>query len=178
MDASSPDVTTLLVRARSGDPEERRAAADELFRLVQPRLHSLAEQYLARAWQADPLLQPTLLLDEAFSRLVLARQVRPENRGQFFGFAARVMRQVLVEYARARRARGSGVSHYRIDGSLDLPAAEAPLDLVELDEALNRLEQLDRRASRVVELRFFGGLTWEEIAEEMGVAPATVKRDW
>src|SRR5262245_47516654 len=170
MNGPAPDVATLLERARSGDPAERRAAEEQLFRAVEPELRRIAEGYFRREWHADPLLQPTLLLDEAFVRLMGGR-FKPESRTQFFGFAARIMRQILVDHARKRRTSG-------LPSSIDLPAPERPLDLLALDEALARLEGLDPRSSRVVELRFFGGLTWEAIAGEMGLAPATVKRDW
>src|SRR5262249_58077565 len=111
--------------------------------------------YLRREWHPTPLVQPTLLLDEAFLQLMRGRS-SPENRAQFFGFAARIMRHILVNHARERRESG-------LPSSLDLPAPERPLDLLALEEALARLEELEPRSSRVVELRFFGGLTWEEI---------------
>jgi RNA polymerase sigma-70 factor, ECF subfamily len=178
MAGSPPDVTTLLDRARNGlDPAERRDAKDQLFRLVEPVLRRLAEERLGREWHANPLLQPTLLLDEVFLRLMGGKQ-GPENRRQLFGFAARVIRQVLVDAVRKEKARGGRAHRLSLDDGLDFPAPERPPDLIALDEALARLDELDPRSSRVVELRFFGGLTWEEIAEEMDLSPATVKRDW
>ena len=170
MNVPAPDVTTLLEIVRDGDPEERRAAQDRLFRMVESELRRIAECHLRREWHADPLVQPTLLLDEAFVRLMRGSST-PESRTQFFGFAARIIRQILVAFARERRASG-------LPSSLDLPAPEQPLDLLALDEALARLEALDPRSSRVVELRFFGKLTWEEIAGEIGCCPATAKNDW
>ena len=170
MNGPTPDVTTLLAMAKGGDVKERGAAEEQLFRAVESELHRIAERHMRREWHADPLVQPTLLLDEAFVRLTRGNSA-PENRSQFYRFAARIMRHILVDHARKRRASG-------LPSSLDLPAPERPLDLLALDEALARLEELDQRSSRVVELRFFGGLTWEEIAEEMDLSPATVKRDW
>ncbi len=178
MAGSPPDVTTLLDRARnSPDPAEQREAKDALFRLVEPVLRRLAEKRLRQEWHANPLLQPTLLLDEAFLRLV-GGKTGPENRRQFFGFAARVIRQVLVDAVRKEQARGGRAHRLSLDGGLDLPVPERSLDLIALDESLAELQELDPRASRVVELRYFGGLTWEAIAEEMDLALATVKRDW
>jgi RNA polymerase sigma factor (TIGR02999 family) len=170
MNGPAPDVTTLLATLRGNNPEQRRAAEEQLFHAVEPELRRLAEAYFRREWHADPLVQPTLLLNEAFVRLMRGRST-PESRTQFFGFAARIMRQILVEHARKPRTAG-------LPSSLDLPAPERPLDLLALDEALARLEELDPRSSRVVELRFFGGLTWEEIAGEIGCCPATAKNDW
>src|SRR5262245_23494403 len=168
---NGPDVTTLLERARNNDPEERRAAEEQLFRAVEPELRRIAEAYFRREWHPNPFVQPTLLLDDAFLRLMRGRST-PENRVQFFGFAARIIRQILVEYARKPRTAG-------LLSSLDLPASERPLlDLLALDEALARLKELDERLSRVVELRFFGGLTWEGIAREMKCCTATAKNDW
>src|SRR5262249_34990417 len=140
-------------------------------------LRRLAEARLRQEWHADPLLQPTLLLDEAFLRLVEG-QHGPENRRQFFGFAARGIRQILVDAVRKKKARGGHAQRLILDGGLDLPVPERSLDLIALDESLAELQGLDLRASRVVELRFFGGLTWEAIADEMDLGLATVKRDW
>jgi RNA polymerase sigma factor (TIGR02999 family) len=170
MNGQVPDVTTLLEMARGGDPEQRQAAENHLFRAVEPELRRIAECYLRGEWHPDPLAQPTLLLDEAFVKLMRGKSA-PEDRTQFYGFAARIMRQILVDLARKRRTLG-------LPSSLDLPAPERPVDLLALDEALARLEELDPRSSRVVELRFFGGLTWEEIAREIGCCPATAKNDW
>lgn len=178
MAGSPPDVTTLLDRARnSPDAAEQREAKERLFRMVEPELRRLAEERLRREWHADPLLQPTLLLDEAFLRLVGGKH-GPENRQQFFSFAARVIRQVLVDAVRKEKARGGRSHRLSLDGGFDLPEPERSLDLIALDEALAELQELDSRASRVVELRFFGGLTEEAIAEEMDLALVTVKRDW
>jgi RNA polymerase sigma factor (TIGR02999 family) len=178
MAGSPPDVTTLLDRARnSPDEAEQREAKDRLFRLVEPVLRRLAEERLRQEWRPNPLLQPTLLLDEAFLRLVEGKHA-PENRRQFFSFAARVIRQILVDFVRKAEARGGHAHRHSLDGGLDVAAPERSLDLIALDEALAELQELDPRASRVVELRFFGGLTWEAIAEEMDLALASVKRDW
>jgi RNA polymerase sigma-70 factor, ECF subfamily len=170
MNGPAPDVTTLLATLRGNNPELRRAAEEQLFRAVEPELRRIAECYLRREWHPNPLVQPTLLLNDAFLALVRGKAA-PENRAQFYGFAARIMRHILVDLARKRRESG-------LPSSIDLPAPERPLDLLALDEALVRLEELDRRSSRVVELRFFGGLTWEEIAREIGCCPATAKNDW
>src|SRR5689334_8892276 len=128
MNGPTPDVTTLLEIARDGDPEERRAAQDRLFRAGEPELRRIAECHLGREWHPNPLVQPTLLLDEAFLRLMGGKSA-PENRSQFYRFAARIMRHILVDGARKRRASG-------LPSSLDLPAPERPLDLLELEEAL------------------------------------------
>src|SRR5262249_15286143 len=125
MSGPPPNVTTLLRMARDGNPEERRAAEEQLLRAVEPELRRIAECDLRREWHPNPLVQPTLLLDEAFLQLMRGRS-SPENRAQFFGFAARIMRHILVNHARERRESG-------LPSSLDLPAPERPLDLLALE---------------------------------------------
>jgi RNA polymerase sigma-70 factor, ECF subfamily len=171
----SPQVLTqLLERASSGD----RHALDELLPLVYDELRRLAARYVGRERQPQTI-QATALVHEAYLRLFKDERLKWENRAHFMGIAANSMRQILIERARARAAAKRGGQHDRI--TLDeamVRAPEAPLDLLALDEALTRLAALDPQQARLVELRFFGGLTIEETAEALGVSPATVKRAW
>lgn len=172
---SSPQsVTQLLVSWGGGD----RAALDELMPVVYDELRRLAEGYLRRE-RHDHTLQPTALVHEAYLRLVDQRSVNWQNRAQFFGLAAQMMRRILVNHAEARRAGKRGGSAERV--SLDEAVSffeERELDLAVLDEALNALSALDPQQGQIVELRFFGGLTVEEAAGVLGLSPATVKREW
>jgi RNA polymerase sigma factor (TIGR02999 family) len=170
----SEEVTKLLRAWSDGDEK----AMARLLPLVQPELHRLAKQYL-RGERPGHTLQTTALVNEAYLRLIDARKVRWQDRAHFFGLSARLMRQILVDFARSRgyKKRGGGVRH--------IPLDEAPVvspqrddDLVALDEALAALAEVDARKSRVVELRYFGGLTVEEAAGVLGVSPETVRRDW
>ena len=171
---NSIPVTELLVRWRSGDQK----ALDALVPLVYDELRRLAHYYL-RQERTDHTLQSTALVHEAYLRL--AGQDPPEwqSRAHFFGIAARIMRQILVEYARGRSAakRGGNACRLTLDDAIVLPN-QMDLDVVELDRALNGLAELDPQQSRIVELRFFGGLTIEDTSEVLGISPATVKRDW
>jgi RNA polymerase sigma factor (TIGR02999 family) len=146
--------------------------------LVYRELRSLARRYLNKE-RPDHTLQPTALVHEAYLRLVDQTRADWQNRAQFFGVAAQVMRRVLVDHARARDAdrRGGQVLRVSLDEARIAPQ-ERDADLLALDDALNRLAEVDERKSRVVELRFFGGLNVEEAAEVLGVHPATVRRDW
>jgi len=168
------DVTDLLVAWGGGD----RAALDELMPIVDSELRRLAKGYLARE-RRNHTLQTTALVNEAYLQLVDQRRVRWQNRAHFFGVAARVMRRILVGHARARRAgkRGHGVVPLSLE-QVDAVKAKAPVDLLGLDEALDRLAEIDPRQGRLVELRFFGGLSIEETAEVLDVSPATVGREW
>ena len=174
--SSQKGVTELLVGWSRGD----RSALDELLPVVYGELRSLAANYLHRE-RPDHTLQPTALVHEAYLRLIDQREVNWQNRAQFFGVAAQMMRRILVNHARDRHAskRGGKAADYKV--SLDEAVsyfAERDVELVKLDDALRELETFDARQSRIVELRFFGGLTIEEAAEVLDVSPATVKREW
>jgi RNA polymerase sigma factor (TIGR02999 family) len=172
---SSSPVTELLVRWREGDRE----ALESLMPLVYDELRRLANHYLQRE-RSDHTLQSTALVHEAYMRLAGENAPQWQNRAHFFGIAARVMRQILVEYARAHSAAkrgGVGACKITLDESLEL-AQRTDIDVVALDGALDRLSELDPQQSRIVELRFFTGLTIEDTSEVMGLSPATVKRDW
>ena len=168
------EVTALLERWSAGD----RAALDELMPIVWGELRRIARRRLARE-RAGHTLQTTALVNEAYLRLVDQDRVRWQNRAHFFGVAARMMRRILVDHARARAAskRGSGVVAVPLEQARP-PAPVSGVDVLGLDAALLRLSALDPRQGQVVELRFFGGLTVEEVAEVLGIAPITVKRDW
>lgn len=167
-------VTDLLVRAGEGD----HAVLDELLPLVYDELRRLARVQLG-AERAVHTLQPTALVHEAYFRLVGQRNVDWRNRAQFLGIAAEMMRRILINHAQARRAekRGGGATRVALDETVSF-FEERDVDLIALDDALGALAAVDPRGARVVELRFFGGLGIEETAEVLGVAPATVKRDW
>jgi len=171
----SKDVTALLAEMRAGDPR----AADQLIPLVYEELRRLAASYMRRE-RPDHTLQATALVHEAYFRLVDQKEGY-QNRGHFFGVAAQLMRRILVDHARTHQAakRGAGGRKVSLD---DAEAAgyssQQDVDLVALDDALSRLGAVDAQQSRIVELRYFGGLTIEETAEVLGVSPATVKRDW
>lgn len=168
------EVTKLLVAWGDGD----RAALDRLMPLVHTELRRLARHYMSRE-RPGHTLQTAALVNEAYLRLVEQQGMRWENRAHFFGIAARLMRQILVEHARSRQAAKRGGGQYRLSLSkVDRVAPRPDLSLLALDEALGRLEAADPQKSRIVELRYFGGLGIEETAEVIGVSPATVKRDW
>jgi RNA polymerase sigma factor (TIGR02999 family) len=174
MEPSAGEVTRLLVELRSGNPEAR----DKLIPLVYTQLHRLAARYMRRE-RPDHTLQPTALVNEAYLRLVSQKVASWKDRAHFFGIAARLMRQILVDHARVRREekRGGKAEKLPLDQALEFSPARSR-ELTELDDALKSLERVDPQQARVVELRFFGGLTVEETAEELGISPRTVKRDW
>ena len=174
MPAASPDVTQLLVAWRNGDE----GALERLAPLVYCELHQIAHARM-RAEAPGNTLQTTALVNEAYLRLVDARHVPWQNRAHFFGVCARAMRCVLVDAARARASikRGGGCVRLSIEDQV-APGPEPNVDLLALDEALTRLAADDPRKARVVELRYFGGLSVEETAEVLGVSAATVTRDW
>jgi RNA polymerase sigma factor (TIGR02999 family) len=146
--------------------------------LVYDELRRLARGYLRRE-RFDHTLQPTALVNEAFLRLINQSLVKWQNRAHFFGIAARLMRQVLVNHAEARQAAKRGGEARRVSlNDVDHFVEEQEVDLVALNEALKRLERIDPSQGQIVELRFFSGLTIEEIAEVMDISPATVKREW
>ncbi len=175
-------VTGLLQAWSAGDA----SAIDALFPIVYGELRQRAGRVLGRERQGHTL-QPTALVHEAYLRLVDQKRVQWEGRSQFFAIAARVMRRVLVDHARARLAgkRGAGVQHVTlIDARLDIDAASSAssadeaIDLLALDDALERLVAFDPRKARLVELRYFAGFSIPEAAEALGVSQATVIRDW
>lgn len=172
--ASDKPVTQLLLDWRRG----RSGALDELIALVYDDLRRQARRVMRRE-RPGHTLRPTALVAEAYLRLCEAPRIDWKDRSHFFAVAARVMRRVLVEHARARKAgkRGGGATLLSLDEALDAPAARG-LDFEALEDALGRLEALDERQARIVELRFFGGLTIEETAEALDASPATVKREW
>ncbi len=171
---SPGEVTRLLEDLSSGHQK----AADQLIPLVYEGLRQLAGRYLSQE-RPGHTLQPTALVHEAYLQLVDQRQVRWQNRAHFFGVAATLMRRILMEHARNRQAakRGGSAQKVSLDEAAALPLRQ-DVDLLALDDALTSLTALDARQSRVVELRFFGGLTVEEIGEVLGVSPTTVKREW
>jgi len=145
---------------------------------VYDELRRQAARYLRRE-QAGHTLQTTALIHEAYMRLVDQRNVQWQNRAQFFGIAAQMMRRILVDHARTKKRVKRGGSDIKVSlADATMPVEERDLDVIALDEALTRLAEIDEQQSRVVELRFFSGLTVEETAEVMGISPATVKRDW
>ena len=167
-------VTELLRRWNSGDRE----AMDRLMPIVYDELRRLAAGYL-KGERPGHTLQPTALVHEAYLRLVRQDRVEWQNRAHFFGIAASMMRRVLVDHARRRQAEKRDAGGFRLTLQLGeaFEAARDP-ELIELDQALGRLERLDSDQARVVELRFFGGLTVEETAVVLGISTATVKREW
>ena len=167
-------VTKLLQDWRAGE----RSASDALLPLIYDELRRLAHHHL-RNERPNHTLQSTALVNEAYLRLVGQNLPKWESRAHFFAIAAQLMRQILVDYARRHRAskRGSGVCMLTLDDAVALPQRK-DVDVVALDDALNTLAEVDPRQSRVVELRFFAGLSLEETSEVMGIATATVQRDW
>jgi RNA polymerase sigma factor (TIGR02999 family) len=174
MTRSPQEVTQLLVSWRNGDLHAR----DELMPLVYQELHRLAHQYMSRE-RPGHTLQTSALVNEAFLRLADQRDVQWQNRAHFIGIAGQMMRRILVDYARNRgfAKRGGNALQVSLDEEL-IVSEERSADVVALDDALESLARLDERKSRLVELRFFGGLSIEETAEVLGVSPGTVMRDW
>jgi RNA polymerase sigma factor (TIGR02999 family) len=170
----SNQVTELLVRWRGGD----KAALDSLMPLVYTELRRIANHYL-QSERSDHTLQSTALVHEAYVRMTQQALPQWQNRAHFFAVAAQLMRQILVDHARSHRAskRGGGVFNLALEDAEDQPKV-LDVDLVALDEALKSLAIMDAQQSRVVELKFFGGLSVEDTAEVMGVSASTVKRDW
>jgi RNA polymerase sigma factor (TIGR02999 family) len=167
-------VTELLVQWRGGD----RAALDALMPLVYAELRRLANHYLQRE-RSDHTLQSTALVHEAYVRLVGQDLPEWQNRAHFFGVAAQIMRQILVDYARTHKAakRGGSVCKVTLEDAGDQPQA-VDVDVVALDDALNVLAEMDPQQGRVVELKFFAGLSIEDTSEVLGISTSTVKRDW
>lgn len=172
---SEPHAVTRLLRdLRDGNAE----AADRLFPLVYDQLRELAARYMQRE-RAEHTLQPTALVHEAYLKLIAGQAVDACDRSHFIGIAARAMRQILVDYARSRAAaKRDGGRMITLADDVAATDGRSPVELIMIDRALERLAEVDERQSRVVELRFFGGLGIAETAEVLGVSPATVKRDW
>jgi len=168
------EITRLLVAWGDGD----QSALEELTPLVYEELHRLAHHYMGHE-RPNHTLQTTALVNEAYVRLIDWKNVRWQNRAHFFAVSAQLMRRILVDFARSRgyRKRGGGMRATTLDEAA-LVSDEKGTDLVALDEALLALAELDARQARVVELRFFGGLTNEEVAEVLKVSEGTVRRDW
>jgi RNA polymerase sigma factor (TIGR02999 family) len=174
MDSGREDVTALLAQLTKGNEE----AASKLIPLVYAELRRLAGSYMRRE-RSDHTLQATALVHEAYLKLVEQRSVDWKSRAHFFGIAAQVMRRILVDHARGhlRDRRGGGQRAVPMDKALVF-APEQSLELVKLDQALERLSKIDPRQGKIVELRFFGGLTVEQTADLLGISAKTVKRDW
>ena len=174
MTASSHSVTQLLRDWSDGN----RQALDQLIPLVHDELRRQAARYLRRE-RPGHTLQTSALINEAYIRLVDQREVRWQNRAHFFGIAAQMMRRILVEHARARHRlkRGGSMVALPLDEAR-AAAEEQGVDVVAIDQALTRLSAIDPQQGRIVELRYFSGLSIEETAEVIGISPATVKRDW
>ena len=171
---SDHDVTALLIEWRRGDT----AAIDKLIPLVHGELRRLAKRQMASE-RPGHMLQPTALVNEVYLKLIDIRRVQWQDRAHFFAMAARLMRRVLVDFARASKNRKRGGAMQRITFDQDLPVAgETPEDLIAIDEALSAFAREYERKARVVELRFFGGLSIEETAAAVGISPETVMRDW
>ena len=168
------EVTQLLQAWNAGD----RAALEQLIPLVNAELHGLAANYMRRQ-SPDHVLQATALVNEAWLKLIDWQAVTWQNRAHFFGVAAQLMRRILVDEARRQQANKHGGNAFRVSMSeVELLAQKKSHDLLALDDALQALAEFDERRSRIVELRFFGGLSVEETAEVLGVSPRTVAREW
>ena len=169
MSHAPEDVTSMLIQWSEGD----RSALDRLIPVVYDELHQIAERYFRRE-RLDNTLQATALVNEAYIRLVNQSGVSWQNRAQLFGIAATTMRRILVERARARKASKRGSGDYKLDltEASDVPVDSSRLDLLALDNALEELASFDPQQSRIVEAKFFGGLSIEETAEVIGVSPA------
>ena len=174
MSSTSHEVTQLLIDWGNGD----QAPLDRLMPLVHAELRRMARRYMSRQ-NPGHTLQTTALINEAFLKLVGSHDKHFQNRAHFFGVAAQAMRHILVDYARAKQyeKRGGGAQQVSLDEALTV-SAERAAELVALDDALKELANIDSRKSRVVELRYFGGLSVEETAEVLNVSAVTVMRDW
>jgi RNA polymerase sigma factor (TIGR02999 family) len=171
---SSQEVTRLLLAWRDGDQE----ALERLTPLVYGELRRMAHRYLLRE-RPDHTLQTSALINEAYLRLIDCREIEWQNRVHFFGLAAHMMRQILIDHARSHaRAKRGGALHLVSFEEAAIVAEERSAELIALDDALTDLAAFDSSKSRIVELRFFGGLTNEEIGEVMGMSLRTVEREW
>lgn len=168
------NITQLLIAWNGGDKQ----ALDKLLPVVYDELRRQAARYLRRE-RPGHTLQTTALIHEAYLRLIDQKSVQWQNRAQFFGIAAQMMRRILVDHARTKHRAKRGGSDIRVSLTDATKVSKDPgVDLVELDEALNRLTKIDPQQSKIVELRFFSGLNVEETAAALQISPATVKRDW
>lgn len=171
---SSSEITQLLHAWQGGDA----LALEQLTPVVYAELHRMAQQYMARERDGHTL-QTTALINEVYLRLVNVKEVQWQDRAHFFAISAQLMRRILTDFARSHgyQKRGSGVQHVPLDEAC-LASVEPGVDLVALEQALTRLGETDARKSKVVELRFFGGMTVEETAEVLHISGETVMRDW
>ena len=170
---SSHNVTQLLIAWNNGDP----SALEQLAPLVHAELHRLARRYM-RQERAGHLLQPTALVNEAYIRLIDWKDVEWKNRAHFFAVSAQMMRRILVDFARQRpRLAGQTAPNVSLDEALAVSEGRST-DIVALDDALTSLAEIDERKSRIVEMRFFGGLSNEEVAEVLHISTITVIREW
>lgn len=174
MDSSTPNITQLLTAWRAGDQQ----AMEDLAPILQQELHRVASHYM-RGERPGHILQTTALVNEVYVRLIDWKNVEWQSRAQLFAIASQIMRRVLVDYARAqgREKRGGNAVQVSLSEAAELPLKSFD-ELLDLDEAMHALEKLSPRQSRVVELRFFGGLSLEETAEVLQVSVGTVRRDW
>ena len=172
--APTSEITGLLVDWSNGD----QAALEKLLPLVEQELHRLAHSYMRRE-DPDHTLQTTALVNEAYLKLIDQKKTRWQNRAHFFAIAAKIMRRILLNYARDQHRKKRGGKAVKVSLSdVSLFSMGRPEELIALDEALERLAKIDERKARVVELKYFGGLETDEIAEVLKVAPITVLRDW
>jgi RNA polymerase sigma factor (TIGR02999 family) len=169
----SNDITKILLRWSEGDS----AALEQLMPLVYDELRRLAVKYL-RHERANHTLQPTALVNEAYMRLVDQQKVEWQSRAQFFGLAARLMRNILVDHARSRQTAKRGGELHRVSFDSNQTGITPQIEFLAVHEALERMETFDPQKSRIVELRFFGGLSIEQTAEVLKIGHATVERDW
>jgi RNA polymerase sigma-70 factor (ECF subfamily) len=174
MKPSTHNITLMLKKLNQGNQD----VVSELVPVLYDELRRLASYHL-RHERPNHTLQPTALVHEAYLRLVDQKQVHWQNRSHFFGIAAQQMRRILVDYARNHQAakRGGAVAKVTLDEAM-IVSTENPTEILAVDETLSRLAAFDPQQARIVELRVFGGLTVEEVAEALGISPATVKRDW
>jgi RNA polymerase sigma factor (TIGR02999 family) len=171
-----PDEITIMLKAWSSGQRE---IADKFIPIVYEELRRQARRFLRRE-RGNHTLETAALVHEVYIRLVDQKDINWQSRAHFFGVAAEMMRRILVNYAvnRNRQKRGGGVPKITLDEKIQVGQLDRDVDLIALDEALGRLEKLDARQARIVELRYFGGLSIEETSEVLGISPATVKRDW
>ena len=175
MSLNQKPITQFLDEIKNGKQE----SINEFLPLVYEELRRLAKSHLSRE-RENHTLQPTALVHEAYLRLMGQTKVEWQNRAHFFGIAARLMREILIEYARGRNSQKRG-GEFKTQIALDEAVSfskQNQLDVVAVDDALSKLEKLDERQARIVEMKFFGGLTIEEIGEVLSISPATVKREW
>lgn len=172
---STQDLTQMLLKLSEGNTQ----VVDDILPLIYGELRNLAGNYLRRE-RSDHTLQPTALVHEAYLKLIDQKQVKWQNRAHFFGIAANIMRRILVDYARQHKAekRGGDAEKMPLEEEIVIVASGKSAELLALDEALETLAEIDPQKSKIVELRYFGGLSVEETAEVLGVSEITVKRHW